>query len=721
MNRIQTIFLIAAVGLILVGCLQIPGPEQVTDGQNQISAAEARNQARPSLPSLLQRKKLGDPSAFVVDMVLDSTMNRLYVMDSLDQIYHLNGDRLNVVDMVASAPGYLHLDEAAQRLYVEPREIYWTGDGPPQIQVIDLKSMALLGSLWGRYVAIDRRTNQLFTGIPIRPEQPEAEPIRIYDGETLLPRGELSTAAGVPVNNPYRDDLLVLAYSAYAVDTETGDRLADLAPDISNSENRWLVGSPVVSGISVDSHRGTIRLDIGVFSSGAGAGILPPPRLFDAATLAPISDPLQLLSQLNPTIDGHLYRHSAYSRYVTFHNWHTYDEAGVLRTWSDGMGYGLLNLNTGQLYRRGDVVNLKTGQFDGTMPSVELWFHDVERGRLYATSRSEEGIELLLFADTGGDPLPTIASESVDLPPESIWHIAVSPTYAEDQTILVQLSGQNGGTFRTTDRGESWIKLIDRLPQPDSLSGAGLAFAFSPSFASDQTLFVAGSAGEHKGHGVLRSTDGGLTWIHLWNGLTHLRTESLAISPNFEQNQTVLVQSAYYHVDESESGHSIFQSTDGGLHWSLVLTTTEESELPLLTSLLPGTDAAIPLPLRIGETGQLERMVNSGQSWQPLTSLTLENPFGAEFLASPSYSQDRILYLRSESDLWRTRDDGGSWQKADWTASGITLPPDEYGTPIRSWAISPELVDGTHHLFFGTWGGELILIQSSQLVWLEDA
>lgn len=681
------------------GCLQ-PLPEP----SNEALATEA-----PPFPALLAREALSDESAFVIDVALDAEAGFLYVIDSTDHLHKLDADTLKTRVTRAVLPGFLRLDVNSQRLYIEPQEIYLTNDLSPQIQVIDLERMDAVGTVPGRYLTVDPAGSRLFTGVPLDPAGIEQMPILVFNEFTLALENQLPIT-GIPLFNPLRNELLVMAYTTYVVDPATGKIVADLAPDLSSNHERWLVGSPVVSQVQVDVDKQIIRLDIGIYSAGAGPGTLPPPHLFDARTLDPITARARRLRLLNSSFGGQIYEHSIYSRYVTFHNWTVYDLSGKQLRWHDGFGGGHFNPNSGQLYRRGDVVDLAVGRYDGAMPDVDLKLLDVKGKRLYAT----QGSQLLLFAESGGKPLPPSQSGPAEPPANALLRIFVSPTYAEDHTLFVQIEDPHGGVYRTQSQGRQWMRLAGGLPRDKSL-----AFAFSPAFASDETVFAAGSAGTDLGYGILRSSDGGLTWSRLWDGLTHLRTEAVALSPSFPRDRTLAVRSSYYRVEKGESGRSVFLSEDAGLHWSLIYTATADQEMPILSTLLPEASKPQILPLRTGETSWLERTDDEREKWEEVTSLRVAEPFQTEILASPAYHTNKTIYLRSDDDIWRTVDAGLSWQVVDWLASGVELPTSEYGGPISTWALSPPLANGSYLIFLGTVSGELLALHPEDLIWTD--
>ena len=91
--------------------------------------------------------------------------------------------------------------------------------------------------------------------------------------------------------------------------------------------------------------------------------------------------------------------------------------------------------------------------------------------------------------------------------------------------------------------------------------------AVSPDFEQTQTLLASfvqrysGGGGESAG-GLYRSTDGGETWWPATRGLTSLRIQGITFSPDFIKDQTIFLTATDTRDDEE-----VFRSTDGGQSW----------------------------------------------------------------------------------------------------------------------------------------------------------
>ena len=130
------------------------------------------------------------------------------------------------------------------------------------------------------------------------------------------------------------------------------------------------------------------------------------------------------------------------------------------------------------MYCGDTVLDLETLSPVGHLSMGGILAIDAEHGRIYA----RDGSDLLVFADQGGHPNPTLPpGESGPLRVHHIQSIRVSPVYATDRTLFV-----NTGTeiHRSTDGGRTWSRLRGGLPTTTTLD-----LEISPGFDRDRTLW----------------------------------------------------------------------------------------------------------------------------------------------------------------------------------------------------------------------------------------
>jgi photosystem II stability/assembly factor-like uncharacterized protein len=99
------------------------------------------------------------------------------------------------------------------------------------------------------------------------------------------------------------------------------------------------------------------------------------------------------------------------------------------------------------------------------------------------------------------------------------------------------------GVYRSTNNGDSW-QLINDIPA---------TYNFSIAFSLDGDIFIGGGG---EGGGVYRSTDDGVHWTNLQEGLTNTGILSLAINPD---------GSIY-----AGTFQGIFKSSDSGATWNYI-------------------------------------------------------------------------------------------------------------------------------------------------------
>jgi photosystem II stability/assembly factor-like uncharacterized protein len=123
----------------------------------------------------------------------------------------------------------------------------------------------------------------------------------------------------------------------------------------------------------------------------------------------------------------------------------------------------------------------------------------------------------------------------------------------------------NGGVWRSTDYGNSWLPLFDNQP-----TGSIGAIAVAPS--DPNIIYVGTGAGIIRpdlsvGDGVYKSTDAGRTWTHL--GLRQSQMIAMIDVDPKDPNRIFVAALGHPYGPNAERG--IFRSTDGGQNFTKVL------------------------------------------------------------------------------------------------------------------------------------------------------
>lgn len=164
-----------------------------------------------------------------------------------------------------------------------------------------------------------------------------------------------------------------------------------------------------------------------------------------------------------------------------------------------------------------------------------------------AVSFPESAISKRLGHDLGvpADPVPTRAATVPHAATESGG--TVSPTPVPTPTPIPVPTATPTATPAPTP-----APTAVPAPAPAAI-GSVWNVTTSPLFAQDQIIWIGTATG-----GVLRSTDAGITFTQVHQGLGNLAINMLAASPVFGTDSMVLVA----------TNDGVFRSTDGGVTWS---------------------------------------------------------------------------------------------------------------------------------------------------------
>ena len=203
-----------------------------------------------------------------------------------------------------------------------------------------------------------------------------------------------------------------------------------------------------------------------------------------------------------------------------------------------------------------------------------------------------------------------------------ITAIAFSPAQKDH----IVIGDRQGILYESNDGGEGW-KQVFTLPQ----SGAIRTIAISPNFSSDSTFFV----GTEKG-GIFQTVDGGISFKEVNEGISDQSIMSLAMSPDYGTDSTLFA---------STWQEGFFHSNDGGNTWqksSRGLTKTSQAD-------------------------------------------EYKEPHFRDLKISPTFSQDKTIFLAGFDGLFKSTNGGRVWREID-TANAVAIV-------IRSLALSPDYLN----------------------------
>jgi hypothetical protein len=206
--------------------------------------------------------------------------------------------------------------------------------------------------------------------------------------------------------------------------------------------------------------------------------------------------------------------------------------------------------------------------------------------------------------------------------------IAVDPTNSN----VLYLGSAGGGVWKSVDQGAHWKPMTD---QEVSLGiGSSHALAIDPNhpntiYAGTSSWSLLNPRDGSQSRGILKSTDGGASWIILGSGIPTGNDGDAESRFRGRNISTILVDPADSNILYLAAGRSgdlmsggVFRSTDGGLHWTQGIGTEGLFvESLVLDTSSPGGARA----LYAGAVGQgALKSTNGGQNWAPiLTASTL--------------------------------------------------------------------------------------------------
>ncbi len=239
---------------------------------------------------------------------------------------------------------------------------------------------------------------------------------------------------------------------------------------------------------------------------------------------------------------------------------------------------------------------------------------------------------------------------------EGIDGLFFSPQYAQDQTLYATYDGYLGRLDRSTDGGESWTTLT--TPRTGGSTAATLAVY------DINTLFLGYGGGQPGGYseqGLFYSTDGGGSWERRFVG----GVAAVALSPNYAQDGTILINPVAYHYDGG-----IFKSTDRGLTWQPSREGLDWGGDTVTWQIIFSPDFVhdhtVFCANRGGGGGGTYKSTDAGDHWTSIDQ-SLKPDFVAwpDLVLSPHYPQDQTLWVSGYPPwlLARSTDGGATWRK----------------------------------------------------------
>jgi ABC-type transport system substrate-binding protein/photosystem II stability/assembly factor-like uncharacterized protein len=256
-----------------------------------------------------------------------------------------------------------------------------------------------------------------------------------------------------------------------------------------------------------------------------------------------------------------------------------------------------------------------------------------------------------------------------------VYALTVSPDNPD-----VVYAGTWGGVFRSVDRGATWTHILS------DVSGSPYPYVSSLVIDPSNTQVIYVGTWDS---GVHKTSDGGMTWAHVNNGLTNLDVRSLAIDP---ANPQVVYAGTY-------SGGA-FKSVDGGATWAQISVGLDLVSIfafaidPTNTQVIyAGTQVYYGI-----ENRSVFKSTDGGATWALMNNGVTE--WGASSLAiDPTHTQ--TIYAGTSGYIFKSMDGGATWARM---ANGV------YNTGVNAILIDPT---NTQVVYAGLQGGSVAGVAKS--------
>lgn len=226
----------------------------------------------------------------------------------------------------------------------------------------------------------------------------------------------------------------------------------------------------------------------------------------------------------------------------------------------------------------------------------------------------------------------------------------------------------NGGVFKTTDYGRTWMPIFDDQP-------TGSVGAIAVALSNPNVIYVGSGEGLHRpdlsvGDGVYKSTDGGQTWTHL--GLRDgQQIAQIAVDPRNADRLFVAVAGHPYGPNEERG---IFRSLDGGKSFEKVLYKDENTggadvvidpsnTDTVYASLWEAREGPWENGSWNGTGGGIFKSTDGGKTWRQLTKGLPDGIVQANLTIAQSQTTRLVASVATLTgvNLYRSDDGGESW------------------------------------------------------------
>jgi hypothetical protein len=242
------------------------------------------------------------------------------------------------------------------------------------------------------------------------------------------------------------------------------------------------------------------------------------------------------------------------------------------------------------------------------------------------------------------------------------------------------------GVWKSTDFGKTWAKTNTGTNSDQVDNGRGwysaIGLDLNRNPATPPVLYTTAGYGSL---GVWKSTDGGVSWVDVWNnnifkedGVTNIYSDvgrdihALCMTSATNPNRLILNLHGY---SGSGGNNGVFETTNGGQTWIDHNRQTFNFQ--------PHSDDMFPLDSAtwiVSHAGNLYRTADRGASWNIANNNAI--------MGRVYHQHGKTMYASTFGQcVWKSSDNGSSWTQIPltWTTSNQLISSDRYLYVMSGW------------------------------------
>ncbi len=241
---------------------------------------------------------------------------------------------------------------------------------------------------------------------------------------------------------------------------------------------------------------------------------------------------------------------------------------------------------------------------------------------------------------------------------------------------------------------------------PGNVGGRTRTLAINPS--SPDTMYTAGVAG-----GIWKTTNGGSSWSPLNDLMNNMAVTTIIIDPNNHDTLYAGTGEGFFNID-AVRGDGIFKSTDAGLTWTHLDTTSNNPDFHYVNKL--AINSHNPNQVYTATRAGVFRSIDGGASW--VKTLASNNIHDVGCLDLQIRTDNPNVLITScgsfyQSTVYRSTDGGNSWSRVLTEPSmgrvSLTIAPSDqdvmYALSATNYSTPGNYRFGLHAVFKSTDSG----------------